>query len=321
MLRLTAARGFFLHARRRYRLWWLVWLALLLPLQARAWNAAGHRLVAAIAWDQLEEPIRSRLSGLLQAHPDYARWTRRTGGADVDRAAFIEASTWPDDIRKDSRFYDADPDQATALLPGFPDMQRHRDWHFVNRPLDEERPKPLSQEPSLGQLDRRLLTLTLILGAPHIPLAEQAYALPWLIHLVADAHQPLHTVIRRDPAGGLEGEMFVVNPFNTRRRTSTLHAFWDDLPGPPWLDGERLSAACSALTTRYAPPAPSQPEQWIKESQQIARSSAYPTGTDKTPSISSEFLEQSRDIANRRVAEGGYRLADLLRDRLGRPND
>jgi S1/P1 Nuclease len=95
-----------------------------------------------------------------------------------------------------------------------------------------------------------------------------------------------------------------------------LHAFWDDLPGPPWLRGERLDAACSALTTRYAPPVPSSPEQWIEESGQIAKTSAYPPGMDEVPTISAEFMEQSREIAARRVAEAGYRLADLLRERL-----
>lgn len=288
---------------------------LLLPLPALAWNAAGHRLVASIAWDQLDEHTRSELSQLLRSHPDYARWLRRTGDDQTGRGAFIEASTWPDDIRKDTRFYSAGIDNPTATLPGFPDMERRRDWHYLNRPLDDA----LGNQTVSGLLDKQLVALAKIIGSTSAPQIERVYALPWLIHLIGDAHQPLHTSIRLDADGKwdkLGSGMTVINPFNSRKSSSTLHTFWDDLPGPPWLRGERLTAASQALIASYPHPAHSTSGQWINESWRIARKSAYPPGAENVPTISEEFYENARKIANQRIAEAGYRLADLLRELL-----
>ena len=295
----------------------LLLLLFLLPLPALAWNSAGHRLIACIAWDNLDQHTRTEVSQLLREHPDYGRWAKRAGDDVPERVAFIEASTWPDDIRKDSRFYNAGVDDPTSTLPGFPDMERRRNWHYVNLPLDESQGK----EPISGLLDKQLEALAKTLGSPGTPKSERAYALPWIIHLIGDAHQPLHTSTRLDADGKwdkLGNGLTVVNPFNSRKGSSTLHAYWDDLPGPPWLRGERLDSACRALIASHPHPAHSTSAQWIKESWLIARQSAYPPGNDNVATISAEFDETAREIANRRVAEAGYRLADLLRETLGR---
>ncbi|WP_301100859.1 S1/P1 nuclease [Propionivibrio sp.] len=292
---------------------------LLLPLPALAWNAAGHRLVACIAWDHLDQQPRSVISQLLREHPDYARWRQRAGDGDTDRSTFIEASTWPDDIRKDTRFYSAGVDAPTPTLPGFPDMERRRDWHYVNRPFGDSREDQRHSATISGLLDKQLVTLAQTLASPGTTRSERSYVLPWLIHLTGDAHQPLHTSLRLNAEGKFDrlgNGLTVINPFNPRKSATTLHAFWDDLPGPVWLRGERLDAACQALSALYPRPTPSSSAQWIDESWQVARSSAYPPGDDSQPTISVEFNENARAIANRRIAEAGYRLADLLRDLL-----
>ena len=310
---MNADRCFFSVAGGRRWPCWLLCLLLLLASPAWAWNGAGHRLVAAIAWDQLDDNSRAKLSRLLQAHPDYARWTRRAKGTDVERIAFIESSTWPDDIRKDKRFHDVDRDQPTALVPGFPDMERHRDWHFVNRPLDADQGH---RQAVSGQIDHQLVTLAAVLGAQDATRSKKTYALPWLIHLVGDAHQPLHAAAEASVAGGRSNQSRFINPFNSRKPLLSVHSFWDDLPGPPWLRGEDLDAASSALIARYPRPAPSSSGDWLDESWKIARDSAYPPDEGVTQTLSSEFVEQSREMANRRVAEAGYRLADLLHQLL-----
>ena len=60
-------------------------LFLLLPLPAAAWNAAGHRLVAAIAWHQLSPPSRGFVEQAL-ARYRHAE-IRRTAPPDVDMLA------------------------------------------------------------------------------------------------------------------------------------------------------------------------------------------------------------------------------------------
>ena len=54
---------------RRQRAWALA-MVLLLPLDALAWNAAGHRLIARMAWQQLRPPARAQVVLLLRQHPD-----------------------------------------------------------------------------------------------------------------------------------------------------------------------------------------------------------------------------------------------------------
>ena len=320
ILSLTASRL----ALSAFRCWHLLLpctLLLLMPTSVWAWNAAGHRLVASIAWENLDARARSVAAGLLRDHPDYERWRNRAGHDDSGRAIFIEASTWPDDIRSDPRFYSAGVDPATETLPGFPDMERHRDWHYVNRPLDDSPSAHPQRESLSGLLDRQLVALAKVLGTPGAPRSERVYALPWLIHLIGDAHQPLHTSIRLDPEGKwdkLGNGVLIINPFNPRKHSSTLHAYWDDLPGPPWLRGERLDRASQALIGAYTHPARSNSAQWIDESWQLAGSSAYPPDDEYIPTLSAAFHEQAKQIANRRVAEAGYRLADLLNDALGK---
>ena len=285
------------------------------PAPVLAWNAAGHRLIATIAWTHLKPEVRSEVGQLLRIHPDYPRWVKRAGEDTGDRGAFIEASTWPDEIRKDKRFYSAGNEEPTPILPGFPDMERHRNWHYVNIPLGSTADKaPLS-----GQLDTQLVELTKTLEFSSVN-HDRAYALPWLIHLVGDVHQPLHTSIRLDAEGKwdkLGNGLEVQNPFNSRKPVSTLHAFWDDLPGPPWLRGDKLDEASQVLMTVHPRAGRStSSRRWVEESWQIARDNAYPPSNDPTPIITAAFYESSREIANQRVALAGYRLADLLNRRL-----
>lgn len=282
-------------------------LALLLPATASAWNFAGHRLSACIAWDRLSAPSRDRAGTLLRAHPDYARWTRKAKSDSIDRTAFIEASTWADLIRYDPRFHDAD-EPATSLLPGFPDMERHGDWHYVNRTLPNH-PRTQDSEGSIGgQLEKRLSALTVMLGHP----GKGTYALPWLIHLVADAHQPLHVVDADAAWLAPEGDARVFNPSSPRRRIRSLHAFWDDLPGPSNLAGKKLDSACQALAALHPAPRAASPPQWIDESYQIAASEGFPPNYEQTPRIGKAFYANAKEIADRRLVAAGYRLADLL---------
>ncbi len=290
-------------------------LLLSLPLPAFAWNAAGHRLVACIAWDHLDEHSRREVARLLREHPDYSRWLNRNVEPDENKGVFIESSTWPDEIRNDPRFYNAGLDQPTIRLAGFPDMERRRNWHYLNRPLDShQRRQPVT---TTGLLDIQLVALGKALASPATPEYERSYALPWLVHLAGDAHQPLHTSIRLNADGKwdkLGNGLTVINPNNSRKPSTTLHAFWDDLPGPSRLRGERLNARCRALSVMYPRPAPSVPNDWIDESWALAVSSAYPPGNGSELTISPAFYEYAREIADRRVAQAGYRLADLLRD-------
>ncbi|MCM8639545.1 S1/P1 nuclease [Accumulibacter sp.] len=292
----------------------LLLLLLGLAPTAAAWNAAGHRISAMIAWENLDQACQAAVTTILRGHPDFDRWLARSKDVDPGRTAFVEASTWPDDIRRDQRFYTAGDEEPTPTLPGFPDMERRLDWHYVDRPIKEG--AAVRKAPA-GDIERQIERLARVIGNPRASRAERAYALPWLIHLVGDAHQPLHAASRYLPDGRSDqggNTVRIVNPFNTRHPETTLHRYWDDLPGPPWLRDGRLAAAVSSLTTRHAPPQRgTAAAQSIDESWRLARDHAYPPGADEVPTIGPDFHRQALEIANRRVSEAGYRLADLLR--------
>ena len=271
----------------------------LAPLLAHAWNAAGHRLTALIAWQQLSPPSQKWVGAVLARHPDHPRWIEKARSGEA-ADIFAEASTWPDDIRNDPRFYTEGREPATAPLPGLGDTARHSRWHYVD--LDH------NGNPEAGEIDRQIDRLSRILRSS-ADNEQISYALPWLLHLVADIHQPLH-VGRHDDQGGNTVE--IENPFNKRLPFSKLHTYWDDLPGPPWLRGKRLAQNAARLIDTFPPADQGNVRTWRDESHRLL-ALAYPESAGSLlPTISAEFHQQAHDIANRRIVEAGYRLGRLL---------
>lgn len=289
-------------------------LALLLTLSALpvyAWNGAGHRLVAAIAWRKMTPTSRVAAINLLRQHPDYLKWSPRSyrGDRDADYHAFLEASTWADEIRHDRRF-DSHPATGERPLPGFPDMGRHADWHFMNIPLNSGFRGRAGQR---GEIDSRLESMLQTLDNPRAP--YRAYALPWVIHLVADIHQPLHVVSRNEDEGG--NRQPIIDP-HRHPPQGNLHSFWDQLPGHGGLRGERLEHEVDFLL-RNTPGASSGGNiaAWRDESVRLASELAYPPGNIREiPIISEDWRSRATLAANRRLVEAGLRLAEQLNRRL-----
>lgn len=269
---------------------------------SHAWNAAGHRLTAIIAWQQLSPPTQQRVAEILSRHPDYERWLQKAK-SDQSSAIFAEASTWPDDIRNDPRFHDESG--TTPPIPGLPDNGRHKNWHYVD----------LNSDGSVkaGLLDRKIEELSKLLRSTASE-GQIFYALPWLLHLVGDIHQPLH-VGRHGDEGGNEVE--IENPFNRRLPFSSLHTYWDDLPGPPWLRGKRLTQKADHLIASRQPPKQANVRTWRNESHQLLVR-AYPSAQGSLlPAITEEFHRQAKDIAEQRIVDAGFRLGRLLENIWG----
>jgi hypothetical protein len=97
--------------------------------QARAWNPHGHRVVAAVAHARLQPRVQQRVAALLASRPEYRQWAAGVPPAERDRAAFLRAANWADDIRE---------------LPAYSEAQKHKDWHYINVPfsIDGTRTRP-----------------------------------------------------------------------------------------------------------------------------------------------------------------------------------
>ena len=273
----------------------LLFLATVSPVWA--WNAAGHRLVAIIAWEQMSPPARDFVMAALARHPDYERWRQRAR-SDEARQIFAEASTWPDDIRNDPRFHD--DEELDEPAAGFPDSARHKDWHYVDLDADGGVVS--------GQLTSQLKRISRLLRCTG-PKREISYHLPWLLHLVADIHQPLH-VGRHGDEGGNSVE--IENPFNGRLPFTNVHTYWDDLPGPPWLRGKRLQAAAEQIIEHHPKPPQRDIDTWASESHALLPD-AYPKQMGSLlPTVDEAFDKNARQLAEQRIAAAGYRLGKLL---------
>jgi hypothetical protein len=286
----------------------------LLPAPAGAWNSGSHRLVVALAWPQMTPTAKAQVNQILRAHPDYpalaaqAREPMGEAGAGV----FAEASTWPDTIRDDPRFYDADRGAPTRPLDGLADTERHRDWHYLNRPL----PPTKATAALPGALDQAIGATSAILADASRPAAERAVALAWFAHLLADAHQPLHVATRIGADGHSDrggNTVWIIDPSRDSAEPIRLHAFWDGLPAAPWLRGAALKAVAADWPVADGDALDSSPNQWIEESYVLALEFAYPerpaTDGEGPIRIDERFRRQAKAAAFRQTALAGTRLA------------
>ncbi|MDP9112595.1 MAG: S1/P1 nuclease [Acidobacteriota bacterium] len=288
---------------------------LILAFPAAAWNYSGHRIIAEIAYRRLTPQARLRVDEMMRRHPDFDMLARDAPAGANARAhyAFVWAASWPDQILSDSRFYDADraDSPATPLLPGFPDMQRHRTWHYYDIPISGDGTPALPQPPPhlMTELPRLISELTAV--SPE----QAAYDLPWLVHLVGDSHQPLHATsryLRSQPNGDAGGNFVFV------QGGTNLHALWDNAAAPRDVSYEQVIRYAREIAAENPQAIKSlDPKDWTAESLELDKSAVYTfgleNGTREHPLILPRRYEQkAKFAAKRRVALAGFRLAALL---------
>ncbi len=296
-------------------------LALIVCAQpAQSWNGTGHRIVAALAYDALTPSTRARVDDLLRRHPDYQSMFLRDAPSSPPaaraRAAFIAASTWADQIKSDPRFYDDDRREArpTPLVRGYPDMARHQYWHFVNLPFTQDgtRLRDARTPNAVTEIQR----LSRALAKPVGDSVNPVYALPWLLHLVGDLHNPLHAATRftrDDPNGDRGGNGVEVDPGRN------LHSYWDGLAG--------FDPSSAAYVDRYAerlrdsqgasPRGPIDPVVWAQQGAEIAKKKVYVFGAnsgrgDRPIRLSREYQNSAKQLTDSQLYLAGLRLAGLL---------
>jgi S1/P1 nuclease len=313
----------------------LLLFTVLVPRPAAAWNDAGHMTIAAVAYQHLTPEVRARVDALLQQHPDFAKLSEglRADDPDFGIKVFMKAATWPDFIRGNARFFDdLKPGVTpTPLLPGFPDMKIHKDWHYRDEGIsfDGTATKPPDAVNALTQI----VAAHSALGDPWVQASFQAYALSWLEHLVGDIHQPLHSVSRFSvlhPGGDQGGNEFHLDdPTDSKL---SLHWFWDTaLAVDP--DPQKAITLATSVTRDYvrddrdnrdlAPGTDAQAMvlEWLKESAGLARYVVYTVGEERVQppfvKVPDAYRTLANQIARHRAAIAGYRLAALINQRLG----
>ena len=285
---------------------------------ASAWTRPGHMVAAAIAYDELmrDDPrLVAEMLRLLAAHPDPGPFQvaiDRSEGAERDRRLFLQMARWPDDIRGGSH--------------------DHPTWHYRLLPVaDAGAAAPAALTKGSG-VEALALNLS-VARDPRASAADRAVALCWILHLVADFHQPLHSVERIDPAWpqGDEGGSKVFVRDQISGKPVSLHWFWDDSISR---DGTAAAAFAKAkdlearfprarFTTELSRPiARADASRWLDESHDLAVTLAYRSDAPRatSPETATQpglaYRRAVEQAAEQRLTLSGYRLADLLREIL-----
>ena len=271
---------------------------------ALAWNDAGHRAVALAAYDALGNDAQRRAVALLHSHPrfdeDFAPHLpaplRNAAVGERDRWYFAFAATWPDFARE---FAGVRPDSARLALVT---RYHHPSWHYINLPTylrDADRQLQIAEPPLLESADlpddglnlvQALVRTSHLLCQPATAPAQEGLALSWLLHLMADLHQPLHATslywAARFPRGDRGGNDIALANF---RGSSNLHAFWD-------------AAAGTAAGLRTSP-VPAHVETFAdlaRQSRELAATEAY------APGLRAQLTHLAADAPVRVVIDADY---------------
>ena len=247
---------------------------LLFSGEAFSFGAKGHRIVATIAQNHLTEITRQAIAEL-------------NNGPQLEHLA-----TWPDRIKSD------------------PNWDHTKRWHYISI-NDDERFKSLQRDPK-GDILYALGRFEAELSDNALSQSQRRQALAFLVHFVADVHQPLH-VGRRDDRGGNSIKV------NWRGKTFNLHQVWDS----GLIADEKLSeSAYVALIDRSSRAQQSvwqdsQYIDWANESKRL-RDQIYDFSPNRAdgrfgrPTLDESYVLRSKVIVKQRLLKAGVRLAGRL---------
>ncbi|MFD0767157.1 S1/P1 nuclease [Mucilaginibacter lutimaris] len=231
-----------------------------------SWGYKGHRAIATIAQNHLTSNTAYVVSAYLKGE------------------AMADVATWADENK----------DQKTAA------------WHYLNLPLG------LSYDvfkKQVTQSDNNVYTAILKTEASlkdkNLSADEKNAALKYLIHLIGDAHQPMH-VSRKEDKGGNTIQLRFDN------KGTNLHSLWDS----KLIDREGLSEADIVKNYDVATAAQikqwqsDSPMEWLWESYQISTELYKMAKPGQT--IDDAYYQKYIQVIHKRVDQAGIRLAGEL---------
>jgi hypothetical protein len=246
------------------------------PACALAFSADGHRVVGAIAETYLCAEARDYIAPLLQGN------------------TLANAGVWADAIRDD------------------PAWEHTKPWHYIN--VGDREPMERAMGGSQGDVLTAIAASERELADRRLPLPRRAEALRFLVHFIADVHQPLH-VGRAEDRGGNDVEV------RWGGNTMSLHEVWDGrlLLASERLGASDLAAAIAALAVgEEARWQASGPLDWAEESRAF-RPLVYHLGAaSRRGRLSDGYVTSARNVVSLRLAQAGVRVAGRL-NRLACP--
>jgi len=251
-------------------------LILLVASNVLGWGREGHEIVVAIAERHLTATARERVRQILR--PD---------------TSLAAVSTWADEIR--------------------PSRPETAPWHYIDIPLNVSAIDAARDCPNGGcvtvAIDRFVAVLRDDASTPE----AKEEALKFIVHFVADLHQPLHCADDHDRGGNDVHVTFFGENAN-------LHSVWDTLlieridPDPGHY-ANRLDADLTDSTIRAFEQGTV--EDWALESHAVAQKVVYgvlPHG--ETLDLRADYFQAAARATDLQLQKAGIRLAFILNEAL-----
>ena len=244
-----------------------------LPLNLLAWGTTGHRVVAQIAEDNISSSTKKKINKLLDNVP-MAYW-----------------ANWPDFIKSDK----TGKWDNTFI------------WHYVNAPRNltkdafVEYIKQVKQENLYSEVPK----LEKIIQDKSSTTEQKKVALIFLIHLLGDAHQPMH-VGCEDDLGGNKVSLFWFN------EKTNLHSIWDGrlIDSEKYSYTEYASILNVMLKDRKKEYQAGTLEDWLYESHCVANEIYSSVNSDDK--LWFEYSYKYIDTVQVQLQKAGLRLAMVL---------
>jgi hypothetical protein len=292
-------------------------IALLNGFALQAWWDPGHLLTAMIAYMNLDETARARVDAL----------TENLGRDYPYVNHFIVAAAWPDDLKAEG-------------------VHTYDSWHYTNIPYNPDG-VALPPQPETDII-WAINECRDVLRDDRARDIDKARHLGFLVHFVADLHQPMHStsMFTNELPGGNRGG----NEFALEGAWRNLHALWDDGCGyltayndiRPYGEPKtplsqeavaRIRNLALTLTQEfpkdhYAALDTLDPAFWALESHRLAVRYGYRGVNGMTEEgrrdylepgeePSAMYLEQGQAVVREQLVLAGYRLANVLNELLG----
>ena len=255
-------------------------LVLLQESVLHAWDITGHAIVAMLAEERLTPAARASVAELLPG------------------PSLVAVASWADQVRN----------QQTAP------------WHYVNIEIDEAHYEADRHCPDrqcvVGQIERFRQTL----ANPSMNPEKRQKALKYLVHFVADVHQPLHAGQHHDRGGNDVKVEFLgqtLNPFT--KKSWNLHQVWDhgllDHYAP---DAKQAVTQIDQymMAQNEAELARGSVSEWAMQSHDAARDHVYTFSVDRQ--LGTDYVQRNLPVVEVQLARAGVRLAALLNEALAK---
>jgi hypothetical protein len=293
-------------------------VSLLLVAPAWSWGSAGHHIIAIIAEQRLSPAVREKIRTLLM-NGDYS---------------MVDISTCADQLRSNSRGPDRPGDAMCQTLAG--DVPpANGTWHYIDIPVPTKA-KTLEAFCPQGDCVTAKITSFAETLRTSTDDAQRRQALLFVVHLVGDIHQPLHTVDRAcDKGGNSERVGFSLDGQHSDVK---LHQVWDTKELDLLMADYNLTdehTLADALIESISPTdaqkwARATPEEMAWESYNIAVTRVYPAvpyhnfcgDQDSAPiktDLSLPYEEEGTRVVQLQLMKAGVRLAAILESALAGP--